>query len=137
MAEDGLFFRSLAEIHPRHRTPGKSLWWQTAWALVLTLSGTYSQLYTYVVFAAVLFHVATGAAVFVLRAKRPELSRPYRVWGYPLVPAAFIVASLVLVGSTLFERPVESLLGLLCVALGFPVYLFWRRRAQSGEARRP
>ncbi len=131
MAEDGLFFRSLAEIHPRHRTPGKSLWWQTAWALVLTLSGTYSQLYTYVVFAAVLFHVATGAAVFVLRAKRPEVSRPYRVWGYPLVPAAFIVASLVLVGSTLFERPVESLLGLLCVALGFPVYLFWRRRAKS------
>lgn len=131
MAEDGLFFRALADVHPRYRTPGKSLWTQSAWAMVLTLSGTYSQLYTYVIFAAVLFHVATGAAVFVLRKKRPEEPRPYRVWGYPVVPAVFILASLVLVASTLKEKPVESLLGLGCVALGFPAYLFWRRRGRA------
>ncbi len=130
MAEDGLFFRALADIHPRHRTPAKSLWIQTAWALLLTLSGTYSQLYTYVIFAAVLFHVATGAAVFVLRARRPELPRPYRVWGYPVVPAVFILASLALVVSTLSERPRESLLGLSFVALGVPAYFLWRQRTR-------
>lgn len=128
MAEDGLFFRSLAAIHPRHRTPGRSLWAQSGWAVVLTLSGTYEQLYTYVVFAGVLFHVAAGAAVFVLRRTRPELPRPYRVWGYPVVPALFILASLILLVNTLVERPRESLWGLLFVALGLPAYAFWRRR---------
>jgi APA family basic amino acid/polyamine antiporter len=127
MAEDGLFFRSLAVIHPRHRTPGRSLWAQSAWAIVLTLSGTYEQLYTYVVFAGVLFHIATGAAVFVLRRTRPELPRPYRVWGYPVVPALFIVASLILMVNTLVEKPRESLWGLLFVALGLPAYAWWRR----------
>jgi APA family basic amino acid/polyamine antiporter len=130
MAEDGLFFRSLAAIHPRHRVPGRSLWSQSLWAVALTLSGTYEQLYTYVVFAGVLFHAATGAAVFVLRARRPELPRPYRVWGYPLVPALFILASLVLVANTLAERPVESLLGLGLVGLGLPAYAGWRARAR-------
>ncbi len=129
MAEDGIFFRALAAIHPRHRVPVRSLWAQSLWALLLTLSGTYAQLYTYVVFAAVLFHVLTGAAVFVLRAKRPDLPRPYRVWGYPIVPALFILASLLLVGNTLLERPVESLLGLGLLALGLPAYAFWRRKA--------
>jgi APA family basic amino acid/polyamine antiporter len=128
MARDGLFFRSLAEVHPKYRTPGRSLWAQSAWAIVLTLSGTYEQLYTYVVVAAVLFHVATGAAVFVLRRKRPELERPYRTWGYPWVPAVFIVASVLLLGNALLEKPVESLLGLALVALGLPAFSRWRRR---------
>ena len=128
MAADGVFFRSLAYIDPRHRTPVRSLWAQSLWAIVLTASGTYDQLYTYVVFAAVVFHVATGAAVFVLRRTRPLAPRPYRVWGYPVVPALFILSSLILVGNTLVERPLESALGLLFVALGVPAYLFWRRR---------
>jgi APA family basic amino acid/polyamine antiporter len=97
--------------------------------VLLTLSGTYEQLYTYVVFAGVLFHVLTGAALFVLRKRRPELPRPYRVWGYPVVPALFVVASLILVVNTLVEKPVESLLGLGLVAAGIPAYLFWRGRA--------
>ncbi len=129
MAADGVFFRTAAAIHPRYRTPGRSLWLQSGWAVLLTLSGTYEQLYTYVVFAAVLFHVATGAAVFVLRRRRPELARPYRVWGYPVVPALFVVASTILVANTLVEKPVESLLGLGLVAIGIPAYLFWRGRA--------
>jgi len=131
MAEDGLFFRSLARVHPVHRTPGRSLWAQSGWAVVLTLSGTYEQLYTYVVFAAVLFHVATGAAVFVLRRKRPDAERPYRTWGYPVVPGLFILASALLVGNTLVEKPVESLLGVGLVALGLPAYLFWRRQLRN------
>jgi APA family basic amino acid/polyamine antiporter len=131
MAQDGVFFRSLAQVHPRLRTPGRSLIAQGAWSTVLTLSGTYSELYTYVVFAATLFHVATGAAVFVLRRTRPELPRPYKVWGYPVVPALFIVASLLLVGNTLVEKPIESLWGLALVALGLPAYAFWRRSAAN------
>ena len=129
MAEDGYFFRAVGRVHPSHHTPGVSLWTQSLWAVLLTLSGTYEQLYTYVVFAGVLFHAATGAAVFVLRRTLPARPRPYRTWGYPWVPAAFILASLVLLGNTLLERPTESLLGLGLVALGLPAYLYWRRTA--------
>lgn len=138
MAEDGVFFRSLAEIHPRHRTPVRSLWAQTAWALLLTLSGTYEQLYTYVIFVSVLFHAATAAAVFVLRRSRPDHPRPYRTWGYPVVPALFILACLLLIGNTLSERPVESLLGLGLLVLGLPAYLWFRKRSETmGDVVRP
>jgi basic amino acid/polyamine antiporter, APA family len=131
MAEDGVFFPSLAQISAKYRTPVRSLWAQSAWAVVLTLSGSYNSLYTYVVFVAVVFHVATGAAVFVLRRRQPDLPRPYRTWGYPTVPALFIAASLLLVGNTLFEKPTESLLGVLLVALGLPAYVYWQRRARG------
>jgi len=128
MAEDGLFFRSVAAVHPRHSTPGRALWAQGAWSMVLALSGTYEQLYTYVIFAGVLFHAATGAAVFALRRSRPAAPRPYRAWGYPVVPALFILASLALVWNTLAEKPRESLVGLGFVALGLPAYAYWRRQ---------
>jgi basic amino acid/polyamine antiporter, APA family len=126
MAEDGVFFRSLARIHPRHRTPVPSLWAQTVWAIVLTVSGTYSQLYTYVIFASVVFHAMTAAAVFVLRRRRPEVPRPYRTWGYPVVPALFILACLLLIANTLQASPRESLIGLALVALGLPAYAMFR-----------
>jgi basic amino acid/polyamine antiporter, APA family len=128
MAEDRVFFPALAQISPRFQTPVRSLWAQSAWAVVLTLSGRYDQLYTYVVFVAVVFHVATGAAVFVLRKRQPDLPRPYRTWGYPVVPALFIAASLLLVGNTILERPTESMLGVVLVALGLPAYAYWRRQ---------
>jgi APA family basic amino acid/polyamine antiporter len=131
MAEDGVFFRSLAEIHPRFRTPVRSLWAQSAWALLLTLSGTYEQLYTYVVFVSVMFQAAIGASVFVLRRTRPDHPRPYRTWGYPVVPALFILACLLLVGNTLAERPKESFLGLGLLALGLPAYLWFRKRTAA------
>lgn len=131
MAEDGVFFRGLAKVHPKFHTPGRSLWAQSLWGMALTLTGTYEQLYTYVVFAAVLFHVATAGAVLVLRRRRPDLERPYRTWGYPWVPGLFIVASVLLVGNTLIEKPVESLAGLGFLAAGLPAYAWWRRRAAS------
>jgi basic amino acid/polyamine antiporter, APA family len=128
MAEDGVFFRSLARIHAKHRTPVPSLWAQTAWAVVLTLSGTYSQLYTYVIFASVVFHAMTAAAVFILRHRRPDAPRPYRTWGYPVVPALFILACLLLIANTLQASPRESLIGLVLVALGLPAYVLFHRR---------
>jgi APA family basic amino acid/polyamine antiporter len=130
MAEDGLFFRTVAHVDPRWHTPTVSLWAQSVWSVLLTISGTYEQLYTYVVFAGVLFHVAAGVALFLLRRSRPDHPRPYRCWGYPVVPAAFVLASLLLMGNTLLERPKESLLGLVLVALGLPAYAFWRRTAR-------
>lgn len=129
MAEDGLFFRSLAKVDPKHRTPVACLWAQTAWALLLTVSGSYSQLYTYVIFASVIFHIMIAASVFVFRRRRPDLPRPYRTWGYPVVPALFILGCLLLIGNTLKESPVESLLGLGLVALGLPAYALFRRRS--------
>ena len=131
MAQDGLFFRAMGEIDPVHRVPAKSLMAQGAWAIVLTCSGSYDQLYTYTMFAAVLFHVGTGAAVLLLRRSRPDAERPYRVWGYPWVPLLFIGSSLALVANTLVERPVESLIGVGLLALGLPAYLVWRRAARS------
>ncbi|HVT58795.1 MAG TPA: amino acid permease [Thermoanaerobaculia bacterium] len=137
MAQDGLFFRALARIHPRYRTPVPSLWAQSAWSLLLALSGTYDQLYTYVIFAAVLFHAAAGLAVFVLRRRRPDLPRPYRTWGYPVVPALFVLACLLLVGNTLHEKPVESFWGLGLVALGLPAYWWMRRSSAPPDEGRP
>jgi len=127
MAQDGLFFQSLARIDPLRRVPAASLAAQGAWASVLVLSGTFEQLYTYVIFVEVLFFVATGAAIYVLRKKLPEASRPYRTWGYPWVPALFIASSFVLTMNTLLERPVEALIGLGLLVLGLPAYARWRR----------
>jgi APA family basic amino acid/polyamine antiporter len=136
MAQDGVFFPSLARIHPRYRTPSTSILAQGVWAILLTFSGTYEQLYTYVTFAVTLFHAATGVAVFVLRRTRPDAPRPYRTWGYPVVPALFVLSALLVVGNTLQEKPKESLIGLGLLALGVPAYLFWQRRAAEVSDRR-
>jgi APA family basic amino acid/polyamine antiporter len=129
MAQDGVFFRAVAAVHPRWRVPVRSLWLQSAWAVLLTLSGTYEQLFTYVMFAVVLFNGSCGVAVFVLRRTRPDLPRPYRVPGYPVVPALYVLASAVLLVSALRDSPRESLAGLVIVLLGVPAYLWWRRGA--------
>ena len=126
MAQDGLFFRSLARIHPVHRTPTACIVAQGAWAIVLAFSGSYEQLGTYVIFAMFLFHTATGAALFVLRRTRPDRPRVYRAWGYPWTPVVFILTSLAFVTNTLIVRPRESLWGLLLMVLGLPAYLWWR-----------
>jgi APA family basic amino acid/polyamine antiporter len=103
--------------------------------MALALSGSYEQLYTYVVFAAVIFHVATAGAVIVLRRKLPQVERPYRVFGYPWVPILFILTSILLLGNTLVEKPVESLAGLALVAAGVPAYLWWRRHPEDSALR--
>jgi len=127
MASDGVFFPAARRIHPRYRTPHIAIVALTIWSAVLALSGTYEQLFTYVMFASILFSVAAGGALFRLRSTMPERPRPYRTWGYPVVPAVFILGSLAFVANTLVERPTQSLLGLGLVALGLPAYWYWAR----------
>lgn len=101
MAEDGVFFRSVARIHPTRRTPTVGLLAQGVWAVALSLIGTYGQMLGYVVLVVFLFHTATGVALFRLRRDRPDAARPYRVWGYPWVPGVFVLTSLLFVANTL------------------------------------
>ena len=107
MARDGLFFAALATVHPAHRSPHYSILAVSGWAAVLVLSGHFEQLFTYVIFASWILYAMTASSVFVLRAKQPDLPRPYRTLGYPLVPALFILAAVSLVLMTLWDSPVN------------------------------
>lgn len=126
MAEDAPAFRWMSRIHPRYHTPTASIVALAIWSMLLVLTGNYEQLFEYSLFASFIFHVVTGAALFRLRRQRPDARRPYRVTGYPLVPALFVAAMLGLVLNTLYERPMQSLLGVALVALGVPFFR-WRR----------
>ena len=128
MAADGLFFPAAARVHPRYRTPHVAVAGITIWSALLALSGTYEQLFTYVVFTSVLFSLFGGLALFRLRLTQPRTPRPYRTWGYPIVPALFVMGSLAVVLNTLLEKPVESIAGLGLLALGLPAYWYWRKR---------
>jgi APA family basic amino acid/polyamine antiporter len=133
MAQDGVFFHQAAAVHPRYRTPHVAIVALTAWSTILALSGTYEQLFTYVIFSSILFSAAGGLAVFVLRRTRPLHPRPYRTWGYPITPALFVLGSVAFVVNTLVERPVESMAGLGIVGLGLPAYWYWKRRGARNE----
>jgi len=127
MGRDGLFFRGAARVHPRYRTPAAALLFHGIWAGVLALTGTYSKLLTFTAFLSLLFNVPTVLGLFVLRRRRPDLARPYRVWGYPVVPLLFVaVAAFFLVYMPVAD-PGSTGWGLLLTAMGVPVYLFWRR----------
>ncbi|MGE5245213.1 MAG: APC family permease [Betaproteobacteria bacterium] len=132
MARDGLFFGSVARVHPRYRTPHVAIVVVCAWSALLTLTGTYEQLFTWVTFSSVAFGVLGGAAIFRLRRAQPDTPRPYRTWGYPWVPILFVAALGALVVNTLAEKPMESLMGLGLVALGLPAYVYWSRQAAGG-----
>jgi len=128
MASDGLFFKAAAAVHPRFRTPHVAIAITCAWAALLTLTGTYEQLFTWVTFASVAFGVLGGLAIFRLRKLKPNVPRPYRTWGYPVVPALFVAGLSVLVVNTVVEKPAESLIGVILVALGLPAYAYWRSK---------
>ncbi len=128
MARDGLFFRAAGRVHPRNRTPDRAILLQAIWASLLALTGTFAQLFTFVMFVSIMFWIAAAGAVIVLRRKQPDLPRPYRVWGYPWVPVVFMAASAGILASSLRESPVESLAGAGLTVLGIPVYLVWQRR---------
>ena len=128
MARDGLFFRYAAAVHPKFRTPGHAMIMLCLWSCIVVLSGWYDDLYNFVIFGSWILYAMTAVSVFVLRRKRPDLKRPYRVIGYPLVPLLFIAVAILLLTSTLQTRPRESLMGLGLMALGTPFYFFWRAR---------
>jgi APA family basic amino acid/polyamine antiporter len=130
MARDGIFFKSLARVHPTFGTPANAIVLQGLWACLLIVTGTFGALFTYVSVIITLFSALTVGSVVVLRWKRPDLKRPYRVKGYPAVPLLFIAAHLWIVWGSLTEKPLDSLLGLIIVLLGVPAYFFWRGRSQ-------
>jgi APA family basic amino acid/polyamine antiporter len=128
MAKDDLFFKKVAYVHPRIRTPAFSIFLQAFWACILTLSGTFEQLFTYVIFVTMIFYIAGIASVFTLRKKYPDLPRPYKAWGYPIVPILFIIVLIGLLINTLINKPVESISGLIIVFIGIPVYYYWKNK---------
>lgn len=127
MALDGLFFEGAARLHHTRHTPVFALWLQAGWSALLTLSGTYGDLLDYVIFAVLLFYILTIAGIFVLRRKRPDLERPYRVVGYPLLPASYVVVAGAVALLLLIYKPRYTWPGLGLVVLGIPVYFLWQR----------
>jgi basic amino acid/polyamine antiporter, APA family len=135
MAKDGLFFRSVGQVSRKHHSPAVSLLFQGVWASLLTLSGTYNELLNYVIFAVVLFYILTILGLFWLRYKRPDAPRPYRAWGYPVLPGLYIMFALFVEWALLTHKAMRSVAGLCIVALGIPVFYLWRRRGASAGDR--
>jgi len=136
MAQDRCFFKSMRYVHPRYRVPTKAIVWQGIWSSLLCLSGTYQDLFEYVVFALVIFWAATGLAVMILRFKQPEISRPYKAWGYPFLPILFVLINLGVFLNTVWAQPLQSLIGLVILIAGIPAFLHWqsKRRVASESA---
>jgi basic amino acid/polyamine antiporter, APA family len=129
-ARDGLFFRKFAEIHPRYRTPSFAILAQCGWAAVLVITGSYETLVDYAMFALWLSYALMVAGVIVLRRKRPDLPRPYRMWGYPVTPILFLAITAWFLVNMLWTRPIPSLAGVALIATGIPVYFVWATRRE-------
>jgi APA family basic amino acid/polyamine antiporter len=128
MSRDGLFFKSVGKLHPRYKTPVAGLIVQAVWTVLLCVSGSYSQLLDYIIFAELVFYILTISGLFVLRFKQPHAARPYKAWGYPVLPALYIVMAAWICIVLLRYKPQYTWPGLVLVLLGIPVYLFWSRR---------
>jgi APA family basic amino acid/polyamine antiporter len=128
MSRDGLFFKSVGKLSERSKTPVNSLWVQWAWTCLLCLSGSYGQLLDYVIFAVLIFYILTIVGLFVLRRKRPDAIRPYRAFGYPVLPFVYILMASWICLVLLRYKPQYTWPGLIIVLLGVPVYLVWRRQ---------
>src|SRR5579864_4789210 len=127
-ASDGLFFAKFAEVHPRFRTPAFSIVAQAVWAIVLLLSGTYETLIDYAMFGLWIFYGLMVLGVILLRRSRPDLPRPYKMWGYPFTPVFFVAVATYFIVNTAINRPAPSLAGLALIASGVPVYFLWRKK---------
>ena len=130
MAVDGLFFKSYGQLSPRTRVPVKALVLQAQWTSVLVLASSLDALTDYVTFAALIFYGLVVASVFIFRRRMPDAERPYRTWGYPVVPALFLLAAGWLVINAFLMAPARSLVGLGVIALGLPVYWFFRKQSR-------
>jgi APA family basic amino acid/polyamine antiporter len=129
MARDGLFFRKVGLLNVKS-VPGFGLAIQAVWASLLCLSGTYSDLLDYVVFAVLVFYILTVGGLFRLRKRHPDAERPYRAFGYPVLPALYMIAAAAICVDLLVLKPDHTWPGLVIVVLGIPVYLFWRKFSQ-------
>jgi APA family basic amino acid/polyamine antiporter len=134
MAQDGVFFKRMAVIHPKWRTPAFSLIGQGIWAALLTVSGRYDQLYTYVIFGMVLSYTLTVIGMFLLRWKRPEIPRPYRCTGYPWLPGVYILIGAAWILNTIVKRPMEAFWSSAIVLVGVPGYLYWKRSSRNATS---
>src|ERR1043166_5265495 len=128
LARDGVFFKRLTYVHPKFGTPSSAIILQAVWTCLLILTNTWGTLFTYVSVVITLFSALTVGSVIVLRYKRPELKRPYKLWGYPIVPILFVAANAWIVWGSVTEKPYESLIGLFIVCLGIPAYLIWEKK---------
>ena len=131
MSQDGLFFKSVGKLNEKYKTPAMGLIVQACWTAILCVSGSYSQLLDYIIFAVLVFYILTIGGLFVLRFKRPEASRPYKALGYPVLPALYIVMASWICIVLLRYKPQYTWPGLVLVLLGIPVYLFWSRRSNT------
>jgi APA family basic amino acid/polyamine antiporter len=134
MARDGRFFRVAGGIHPRFRTPANALVFQACLASVLALTGTFQDLFSLYIFAQWIFYGLTTAAVLYLRRKEPDMARPYRTWGYPVVPILFILGSIAVTLSVLIERPLRAGLGLVVILIGLFFYRHWTRQQAANPS---
>lgn len=130
MADEGLFFKSIGQVN-KANVPGKALWLHGFWSCLLVFSGTFDQLTDMLIFAAFIFYGATALGVFILRKKMPDVLRPYRVWGYPFVPAVFVIFCVILIINTFITRPREAGIGMVLMLIGIPVYLWFRPRNKA------
>jgi APA family basic amino acid/polyamine antiporter len=126
MANDRLFFPAIGKLN-RHSVPSNSLLWQGIWASVLVLSGSFDQLTDMLIFAVFIFYGANSLGVFILRKKMADAHRPYKTWGYPVVPAIFILFCIGLFINTIITRPREAAIGMSLILLGIPVYLLLKK----------
>src|SRR5262245_2390522 len=129
MARDGVFFDSLAQVHPRFGTPATAIVTSSLWAMFMAMTGTFEQLYTYVVFASWIFYALGALSVFVYRKTRPDAHRPFRVPGYPWTPLLFVLSAAAIVLNTLASQPRQALVGILIVLAGTPAFFLWKKRA--------
>ncbi len=134
MAKDGLFFKSVAKIHPKYLTPHVAIIVMAVWGCILSTSGTFEQLFTYVIFGYWIFMGLTVAGVIILRKKMPDLPRPYKTWGYPVTPILFILSAVFLTLNSLIRTFWNSSAGLGVIAIGIPVYFFWKTRLKKAQA---
>jgi len=132
MAKQGMFFPKLAKLNTAH-APVNSLWYQGTWACILVLSGTFDQLTDMIIFAVFIYYGATTLGVFILRKKMPDAPRPYKVWGYPVVPAIVVLFSAALFFNTIYARPREAAIGMVLMLTGVPIYLVLRKRKKKHD----
>jgi APA family basic amino acid/polyamine antiporter len=131
LAKDGLVVKSLAHVSPRTHVPVRSLMVQGVWACVLALSGSYDTLTDYAIFALTVFYALVAGSVFLFRKRLPDAERPYRTWGYPIVPILFLIVSVALICYTFVNTPKQSAIGLGLILLGLPVYWLLDRRQDA------